>query len=177
MSRGGKEGNNAFTHDSKMRKELSNSEPVKKKQIIRAQPNLKMLKILTTYAKDQFSEEDFRENIFIFARAGNFEVCRKLVKECGTGWGMGMNRLHAAALTDDDKVGFVRKSTATKNTYGNKGITPMHLASINPNPMMLRKYFKVSPTTQVQDEDMRDLTHYAAAAHTSAALEFFIQKK
>jgi len=89
------------------------------------------------------------------------------------------NKQHLGAILGEEagKGGYVNRMTLQKKLYQNKGVTPMHLACINPDPSMLRKYFKVNPTAKVADDDQRDLIHYAAANKGTDCLQFLIDKK
>ena len=53
----------------------------------------------------------------------------------------------------------------------------MHLACINPDPIILKNFFRMYPTSFQTDGKGRDLIHYAVANRNPDILEFLIQKR
>ena len=89
--------------------------------------------------------------------------------------GYGFNRYHYIAL-EKDIEGKINKLSMLKKPHTNKGITPLHIACINPDITVLRKYYSTCPEYSAADMDQRKLIHYAAANPTDAALQFLIAK-
>lgn len=63
-----------------------------------------------------------------------------------------------------------------KKPQTNKAISPMHMACINPNMTVFKKFYTCYPDYSVADTDRRKLLHYAAANTNSDILKYLIDK-
>ncbi|CDW76924.1 nad(+) adp-ribosyltransferase-3 [Stylonychia lemnae] len=150
LSRGGKEGNNAFTHDKKLRK----------------------------YVQIDFN--DILTMNLSRLRGGNFELVKFIIEKASNFYGLGMNALHKAALLQGDNainVKGILKSRLQKKLQDQLQITPMHIAAVNPDPTIFKAFYKFHPSSNISDLEQRDVAHYAAANQCSDTLEFLIQKR
>lgn len=64
-----------------------------------------------------------------------------------------------------------------KKAYDDWGITPIHIAAVNPDPTIFKRMFKTYPTVLIHDNQQRDIVHYAACNKNSEVLEYLISKK
>ena len=112
-------------------------------------------------------------------RYGNAALAAYLIdKEVRQG-GSAFSKFYKAALEGegDPWAGTIKEvSVKKKADYGNKQITPLHCACINPNTGPLEAMFRISPDLSMADTDQRKLVHYAAACSDVGALEFLCEK-
>lgn len=180
LGRGGKEGNNAFTHDSSLlssdRYEMTNLEHL-------LDQDLTWEVFQSFVLSKKFAETDLWDYLWILIRRGNVEFLRSRIKKDGptllerlfNNMGYGFNRYHHIAL-DDDVEGRINKLSMLKKPHTNKGICPLHVACINPNITVLRKFYTTNPDYSAADFDQRKLMHYAAANVSDVALQFLVSK-
>lgn len=189
LSRGGKEGNNAFTHDSKLRYVKIGSI----KRFFKYEPTVSIYKLFQAKGKggdededddeeengNSLSYRDLKEVIGKVARTGNFDLFRYLMKGVEKNHGYGFNKLHTSSVLQGKEVETIKnvaKTSLLKKAFDVFTLMPSHMAAINPDPSVLKKYFKAYPTIMQQDAQQRDIVHYAAANKNSDALEFLISK-
>ena len=166
LGRGGKEGNNAFTHDNHLPNTTASFYDLER--FIGMDMSWELLQhfIMARH----FNENQIYNSIATLVRRGNIEVLTSRIKKneptlfqrCADNQGYGFNRYHHQAL-DDDIEGKINKLSMLKRPHTNKGINPLHVACINPNITCLRKYYSTNPEYSSADEDQRKLIHYAAA--------------
>eukprot|EP00347_Sterkiella_histriomuscorum_P000305 403376393 len=181
LSRGGKEGNNAFTYDKKIR--TANS--LELQDTLNFNINLSKFNILQTFNKQYeatFLRGPGEVNMVLaeVVRTGNFPIIVELVKLCGEGWAYGFNKMHTSAILQGDEAKAVKaitKAKLQKKALDLMQLTPMHFAAVNPDPTIFKMFFKYFPQSSVIDLEQRDLVHYAAANHNPDVLEFLIQRK
>jgi ankyrin repeat protein len=85
--------------------------------------------------------------------------------------------LHQAALlqgSEAEAVKILKRQTLIKGTPDDHALVPMHLACINPDPAILKNFFRMYPTSFQTDGKGRDLIHYAVANRNPDILEFLI---
>ena len=87
----------------------------------------------------------------------------------------GFNRYHYLAL-EDDVPDRINKFSLMKKPHTNKSITPMHVACINPNLNMLKKFIMINSDFSLADRENRRLIHYAAANQSDSVIKFLIAK-
>ena len=178
LARGGKEGNNAFTHDYNLLVENDNSDL---EILLKSDPSWEVVQ--THILAGEMSETDMFDYIWLMVRRGNVELLQSKSKKNGPtliqrlfdNAGYGFNRYHALAV-EDDVEGRINKLSMIKKPHTNRMINPMHIACINPNVTVLRKFYSTNPEYSAADMDQRKLVHYAACNPTDAALDFLISK-
>lgn len=115
------------------------------------------------------------------ARRGDYALLRHIVKvEKGDTQLYGFGRLHQAAIlqgAEAEAVKILKRQTLTKPTPDDHAVVPMHLACVNPDPAILKNFFRMYPTSFQTDGKGRDLIHYAVANKNPDILEFLIQKR
>lgn len=178
LGRGGKEGNNAFTHDNKLINSYYNYNIT---QLLELDISYEALKCFIL--NGDFAENNLYDSIWIMVRRGNVDLLKGKLKKDGpsliqrlvNNMGYGFNRYHYLAL-DGDIEGRINKFSMIKKPHTNKGISPLHIACINPDISVLRKFYTANPDISVADMDQRKLIHYAAANKTDVALSFLLSK-
>ncbi len=98
MSRGGKEGNNAFTHDNKPRK----NQGLDLLKVLKYHPSVEIFKILqTAHLTDSFATDHLQLCYILgkVVRSGNFSLIKHLINDvCTYTGGYGFNTLHMNAV-------------------------------------------------------------------------------
>eukprot|EP01125_Pyxidicula_operculata_P018546 TRINITY_DN6599_c0_g1_i3.p1 TRINITY_DN6599_c0_g1~~TRINITY_DN6599_c0_g1_i3.p1 ORF type:complete len:2657 (+),score=665.91 TRINITY_DN6599_c0_g1_i3:42-8012(+) len=183
ISRGGKEGNNAFkldldgdnTYPSYDRSFVS--DPRLKSTIIKTENiNKETIQLLIT-SFPMFSEIS-AQWIGAACQRGNRTLASHLMKTV-VGDGFGFNDLHRLCLSNDNEdLPTIRAVSVTKKcNMNNLKITPLHIAAINPNPKYLKKLIAESPLSyNVVDDHARKIIHYAAACSGPEPLKFLLGK-
>lgn len=178
LGRGGKEGNNAFTYDNKL---INSSYYVNINSLLELDISYEAFKCFIM--NGDLSENDMYDSIWTMVRRGNIDLLKSKLKKGGPtliqrlvdNMGYGFNRYHYLAL-EGDVEGRINKFSMIKKPHTNKGISPLHVACINPDISVLRKFYTANPDISVADMDQRKLIHYAAANKTDVALNFLISK-
>jgi ankyrin repeat protein len=73
-----------------------------------------------------------------------------------------------------EKIGQFRSVSGAKKAQ--HGLTPLHVACINPNAEVLRHFLALNPDFNMTDAGMRRPIHYAAANASTAALKLLIER-
>jgi len=85
------------------------------------------------------------------ARRGDFNLFRHIIKEQkGDSQLYGFGRLHQASILsgpEAEAVKVLKRQTLTKPTPDDHAVVPMHLACINPDPSILKNFFRLYPTS------------------------------
>ena len=174
VSRGGREGNNAFVSD------LHAPEPFEDdslNKIFEMDFDTEMLDILRIGVQN--FDNIIESKIPIAIRSGNYKLAGHLVSFALKRGGFGFNFLHDEVLNKNDpnNLSPFKKASCTKKTYiGESVITPIHCAAINPNPKILEALFDVSPEFSIPDDKLRKPVHYAAACEGPGPLELLINR-
>ncbi|XP_013405621.1 tankyrase-like protein isoform X2 [Lingula anatina] len=177
MSRGGKEGNNAFTKDLDKDDDEEELLPFVLKHGVSAE-------MLTFLMVNRFLDKnEVFEHIYMAVRHGHNKLACKLMEEYDNQGGYaigGFSNFHKEALTFDGKQDWkapIREASAKKKAnQENMKITPIHCAAINPNAKYLAKLLSAAPEYNLMDHEMRRPVHYAAACTGTGPLEYLIGK-
>ncbi|XP_019636541.1 PREDICTED: uncharacterized protein LOC109479112 [Branchiostoma belcheri] len=173
MSRGSKEGNNAFTKD--IDDGLDDYTETYGKEVLQTGAPKDVLDICIAVIPN-FKNQLF-DNIYLAVRAGHRKLAGKLIEMAEKGGGYGFNQLHKEVLLfDKQELTTFRAVSVKKKPYGNQVITPLHCAAINPNPKYLQKLLAVCPEFGLTDRTGRKPIHYAAACEGSGPLEFLLSR-
>jgi ankyrin repeat protein len=180
LGRGGKEGNNAFTHDNSL---IGNTRYEMTDIAHLLEQDLTWEVFQSFILTKLYTEADLWDYLWILIRRGNVDFLRSKIKKDGptllerlfNNCGYGFNRYHHIAL-EDDVEGRINKMSMLKKPHTNKGICPLHVACINPNITVLRKFYTTNPDYSAADLDQRKLMHYAAANVSDVALQFLVSK-
>lgn len=127
--------------------------------------------------------EDFYNYTYEIVRRGNWRLLTSKYKKDGTklmkhicdNYRYWFNRYYYLAL-ENDIQGRINRLGLSKKLKTNKGISPLHVACINPDITVLKKLYTVLPDYSIADSEHRKLMHYAAANESDSALNFLIPK-
>ena len=167
MSRGGREGNNAFISEETADEYVAriNFEKVLKK----CTPNT--INLLITLAPEV--ENMICNHIGSVVRSGNLEIARHLIQIVCKKGGYGFNLLHEEVLKKANLTPF-KKVSITKKPIGNYLVAPLHVASINPDTKHLESLIASCDDLGYPDIDGRRAIHYAAACTSFKPLEVLV---
>ena len=172
MSRGNRQGNNAF-----MEKEL-NTEPFVEKTITRmlCNPMVEVETIKKLVLLDTTLEEQINYNIITAAQMGNIHITKYLINRLVKLDNYGFNELHNDVLsaTTADDLTLKRIVSLGKRARGNDAVTPTHLACINPYPHIIKALISYGGDINITDTKNRKPVHFAAVCSNPALLEYLL---
>jgi len=168
LMRGGREGNNAFTHDLKNRH-------FDLKSIV----ELPLEKEILDYIRERQGNPEVIACIDKLVLCGDRHNAAYLVGLANEAGGFGFNNAHQEALIKEkasELTPGLKKVSVTKKPLGNSGITPLHCAAINPNQEILEALLEVSRDYSLPDDKMRRLIHYAACCEGPGPLKVLLSE-
>eukprot|EP01022_Parablepharisma_sp_SALTPOND_P019717 TRINITY_DN340_c1_g1_i3.p1 TRINITY_DN340_c1_g1~~TRINITY_DN340_c1_g1_i3.p1 ORF type:complete len:1142 (+),score=140.74 TRINITY_DN340_c1_g1_i3:6355-9780(+) len=171
LSRGGREGNNAFMHDKRIFKYHNVS-----RKIMKLDMPFDMLKELWKNDACNFNADAAIRGIKEVLRRGNRQLSYDLLNYATKHSVGGYSRLFWQVLEETgapEKV--FRASVSKKCMY--EGLTPLHAACINPNVKPLKKLLSINSRYDIADTDGYKLLHYAAACEGDGPLRYLLSKK
>eukprot|EP01125_Pyxidicula_operculata_P008837 TRINITY_DN292_c0_g1_i1.p1 TRINITY_DN292_c0_g1~~TRINITY_DN292_c0_g1_i1.p1 ORF type:complete len:2964 (-),score=944.30 TRINITY_DN292_c0_g1_i1:25-8748(-) len=183
-SRGGKEGNSAFSKDLEdlvgeypayVRDYTSTNSTDLSYFIAQECPDIKKDTLLYLNTANSSISHNFAESIGTSCRHGNLNAARNLM-DIIHAESFGFNKLHRQVLNDTGDLDKFKSVSVTKKPYSNMTTTPLHMACINPNVKYLKELYEVVPNYDVADEGKRKLVHYAAACSGPEPLKFLLSK-
>ncbi|KAM9979763.1 hypothetical protein ACTFIZ_006024 [Dictyostelium cf. discoideum] len=180
QSRGGKEGDEAFLHDSNNYQEHELTLEVQQTNIIQlifSNSCVKMTTIQELFKLDPTLNDNVSYNIYYAVRAGNLEVSEHFVKDLFKRGGFGFNNLHSQALSVDGNEEFLpfkSVSVTKKPNFGN--VTPIHFAAINPKGKYLKQLLDVLSEPSRPDHNSFRPLHYAAACTSPVNVQLLTSK-
>jgi ankyrin repeat protein/predicted DNA-binding WGR domain protein len=168
MSRGGREGNNAFIFQEVAHESISS---VNFSEIIqKCTPDT--INLLCTLAPD--FEFTLGGIVGHAVRSGSLEISKHLLQIANKRGGFGFNFLHEEVLKKGNLTPF-KKVSVTKKPIENFFIAPLHVACINPDPKHLESLISMCDDLGYPDIEGRRAVHYAAACTSSKPLELLIR--
>lgn len=180
VSRGGKEGNNVFEDSPRDGRNSISAHRLHKiydqvlslPQITPQWIDQKVAHPATHHTHTFFSGSCLLAAVL----AGRRDLAHHIAIKCLSDDGHGLNNLHVEALNDEPEFSsVVRAVSVCKKTYEGS-VTPLHFASINPNPNKLKKLLKVKAEYNVTDQEGRKPIHYAARCESTGPLEFLMSR-
>lgn len=125
LGRGGKEGNNAFTHDEDLRDHQE--ETVYVRDFLERDPTPEMMK--AAIMNKLFDEDDVFDNIYVLVRRGNINCLKAYMRKAEKSWRCGFNRLYPEAV--EGKIeGRINRFSVVKKPKTNMSICPLHVACV-----------------------------------------------
>ena len=173
MSRGGRQGNNAFIEEDD---EDINCESYQFIEMLFALGNVdsKLIKRILIHAGSY--ERQLLQHFDQALMFGNPDACEHLLK-FGIKNGYGCTEPYLSALKGDrGSVETIPKQSVIKKAYSIKNLTPIHVACLNPNPEVLPALLHINPELQVLDSERRKAIHYAACNQSSANLLYLLEQ-
>ena len=175
LSRGGRQGNNAFVEEETDSETGLTDEDV---EAILKNPHTScaLLKTILSYFPDD--ENRFINSACLAIHVGNIDLFTFLLQKAHKNHGYGTSDFFLPALTAKSKkaVGDIKAASCTKKAFDLGGITPIHLASINPHTEVLEHLLAATPEAGVMDSSMSRPVHYAACAPTPGSLKLLEKK-
>lgn len=172
MSRGGREGNNAFLFETAYHDGLQILHtPGFVKNLLKKGVSSGMITLI-------MSLEPVFENILGMqigecVRSGNLELASFLITHFNKKGGYGLNFLHEEVLKKAPLSVF-KKTSVTKKPIENYCFAPLHTACINPDPKHLISMIAVCDDINYPDQEGRKAIHYSAACISSAPLKVLL---
>ncbi|XP_033125958.1 poly [ADP-ribose] polymerase tankyrase-like [Anneissia japonica] len=176
MSRGSKEGNNAFTKEDHQNKEAHELSSKYAELVLKCGASKTTADVLAAISPSV--QGHLSSNIVKGVREGHRKVAGQLIQQSLKAGGMGFNFLHQEVLTcnNPDELTKFKSVSVKKKTWDNDCITPLHCAAINPNPKILAKLLDSLPEYSLPDKKNMKPIHYAAACEGSGPLELLLNK-
>ena len=116
------------------------------------------------------------QNLKHIIRRGDNKLASYLIKEAMTTSSFGYSKLHYEALVEQGEPSRVLTISVLKKNMMD-GITPLHVACINPNVTPLKKLLSVNPAYDVPDAEGYRPAHYAAACVEDGPLKYLVSKR
>ncbi|KAL8622950.1 hypothetical protein ACOMHN_027071 [Nucella lapillus] len=185
VSRGSKEGNNAFAKDEMQSGHYQDYYVARAVEMGVSPATLDCLIVSLTNAlsdkahnmRDDVMDSCF-QNIHLAIENGHRETAAKLVSEAVRVGGYGFNFLHEEVLKfeNEDLRENILAASVRKKPFDNRAITPLHCAAINPNVKYLTRLLGVEPDINLMDRSHRRPIHYAAVCSGTKPLELLLAK-
>uniref|UniRef100_A0A158P5X7 ANK_REP_REGION domain-containing protein n=1 Tax=Angiostrongylus cantonensis TaxID=6313 RepID=A0A158P5X7_ANGCA len=164
MTRGGREGNNAFLRYGSASNDRFNG-LVSLVESVFSLISLKLFIIdINMHAMDGM--------VVVAARLGLRELASAIAEgpaRCN------MNDLHRLTLTDASLPQRILPISVLKKGYDNANITPLHTAAINPNVKILERLRTIQPNMNIPDSNNWYTIHYAAVCEGAEPLKFLLR--
>uniref|UniRef100_A0A915KS96 Uncharacterized protein n=1 Tax=Romanomermis culicivorax TaxID=13658 RepID=A0A915KS96_ROMCU len=179
MSRGGKEGTNAFLKDDyQMTYGCLNTLSVRETLEKSIRYGLEMNTLNRLQADDTFQSfagSYLAQMPVVAVRWGRRKLAAQLIERFAKSY---FNDLAVETLTNDrDKpLKDFKAVSVKKKAMLNQFITPVHCAAINPNVKYIRDLLAIEPDFNHADTDGYKPIHYAAVNESSSVLSYLLEK-
>jgi len=165
-ARGGKEGNDAFLHDQDIGIDRTEELP----EEVSTCENISLETVKFMSVQPGLMSVPFSNHLGEICQYGNLKLASSVVKQMVLE-DNGLNNLHLYSLTfTNEELPQFRAVSVQKKPYENMGVTPLHMACINPNAKYLKAMLQVLPNVHLKDTLQRSLVHYAAACSGTGPL-------
>lgn len=174
MSRGNKEGNNAFLRDQRQNGNTVTDDDIE--WMMRSnEVELSAVKKVSSYFPNQ--RHTFLRHTQTAVRAGNRKKAAHFIEESLKGDNYTFNKFHKLAITGKSEKSLkdIQKRNVTKKAQGVGGYSPLHCACINPNISVLKHMLEMKPEFNLVDDEGRKPVHYAAASESTANLKYLVE--
>ena len=178
VSRGGRQGNNAFVEDAA----LNSSNSLDEKHVIyflsssATTPDMvsKFLGFFPSF------EHQFISKVAEALRlGGRRDVADMLIMRGTKNDGYGLGEFFHLALTakSESALKNLKKVNCTKKAFAVNNLTPIHCACLNPNPAIIKTFMAANQGEfQVLDDALRKPLHYAACCESAEPLKYLIEQ-
>lgn len=176
MSRGGREGSNAFVYSLFHRLQIYSGPTCLTNYLHRiikrgSANHVQLLEKLFVAFPDA-------ENVLVncigdAVRSGNQQTALWLIKLANKKGGYGFNKLHEEVLSTG-KLSDFKKVSITKKTMGNYSVAPLHCAAICQKPDHLNQLLSMVDDIHYADLEGRKVVHYAAANKSAECLKLVL---
>jgi len=180
MSRGGREGNNAFLADTMSTTQRDDHFFNRSNDVQQLVLNSGYDQEFADFLKLSFDwTEAYNQNVVEAIRGGHRELAAHIIGNITDMNNYGFSKYHLESLTlsEGEKMSDIRTYTSTtKKAVGNLKVTPMHCAAINPAKEFLANMIEINNGDyNVADESGRKPIHYAAACTEDAPLKYLLE--
>ncbi|XP_055957133.1 poly [ADP-ribose] polymerase tankyrase [Patella vulgata] len=182
VSRGSRQGNDAFSEDTHEPDSVCPSDFVQELINLGCDWDIVDCFISSQPKSSDFDREELLgillDNVEDAVIHGQRKLAARLVEEAEKRGGLGFNFLHKEVLSFDkeDLRQNVMAISVRKKPLENSGITPVHCAAINPNIKYLSRLISIEPDINVMDKNTRRPIHFAAACEGTEPLEFLLKR-
>ncbi|BFZ11859.1 hypothetical protein BsWGS_14898 [Bradybaena similaris] len=180
MSRGGKEGNNAFVND--MHEGYVSLNNIKDWMEFGVSVDTMETFLLALSVACKTTRDDQLHHVISHINAavsrGHRHLAAKYVADAERLGGFGFNYLHKEVLTfeKEDLRDIILAASVRKKPFSNDAITPLHCAAINPNVKYITRLLSIEPDINIQTQSRARPIHFAAACEGTAPLEFLLKR-
>ena len=173
LSRGGRQGNNAFVEETDHGRGYFDDEHVEY-FVCNKKTTPEMVNKFLGYFPNM--ENQLVSKISEVIRKGNRDVANVLLQKALKSDGYGINEFYSPALMDKniDKIRDIKKPSCAKKAFGINNLSPIHCACLNPNSDVLKHLLTINPEYQNLDTNMRKPVHYAACCESDAPLRYLV---
>jgi ankyrin repeat protein/predicted DNA-binding WGR domain protein len=170
LSRGGRQGNNAFVEDGT----YSNAFDDEHIEFLLSNKKTTPELVKTIISFIPHLENQLIYKIGIAMRAGNAKIAGYLMERAMKNGGYGLSEHFLPCLTGKNAAAVkeVKKVNCTKKAFGMGNFTPLHCACLNPNVEVLKAVLTMNPEYLNMDDQMRKLVHYAACCPSPEPLKY-----
>ena len=173
VSRGGRQGNNAFVEDNYKAPNRFDDE--------HAVYFLTNKTTTVDHVKTFLAYFSHLENVFLnktaeVVRAGRRDIAEYLLGRAIKNDGYGLNEFYIPALVGESKeaVQEIKKQSCSKKAFGMNNLSPILCACLNPNSEILGHLLAMNPEFSSMDDSMRKPSHYAACSETPETLKLLL---
>ena len=184
-TRGNKMGNDALINDDPNylndENNKSNIEKSITKSLLTKNHNEKLIEFIKAIIINPVSLTetlyfDFSEYIHLSLLSGNKEISSYLLNQVQGNYNYGFNSLHSDVLNlkNPNDIKIKVKTSLTKKPQTNLGVTPMHVACINPDTRFIQKLVELGGDWNCLDLENKKPFHYAACCEGEGPLNYLI---
>jgi ankyrin repeat protein len=174
MSRGNKQGNNAFTFDNFS---FGNTVGYYDYKWMMQNPNVSLKEIEQVVSYNPNSRSNILSSIRDAIYCGDVEKAEYFIAENLKRDEYTFNKFHRLALIAKNvkELEDIAKRNVTKQAVGVGNFNPIMCACINPNIQVLQHMLDMKPDFNLQDVDGSKPVHYAACSSSTANIELLIK--
>ena len=181
MTRGNRQGNNAFLQDQFMPgiyTHMFNYPELLQRLMLANALTVEFFKALEKLRPMGF-KQGLAYQVHSIIRMGNYKLAEYIVKDIAKQPNYGYNDLHAnvlGKLAKGAKLPEFKSVNIGKKATSCLAITPLHFACINPNVEVLAQLLAVNSDVNITDQQMMKPIHYAAACESVEPLKLLLSK-
>ena len=181
-TRGNKMGNDALINDDPQYLiQNNNIEYSITKSLLTKNHNVKLIEFIKAIIINPISlteslHFDFSNYIYLSLLCGNKEISSYLLDKVQGNYNYGFNSLHSEVLNlkNPEDIKIKVKTSLTKKPQTNLGVTPMHVACINPDTRFIQKLVELGGDWNCLDLENKKPFHYAACCEGEGPLNYLI---
>lgn len=175
LSRGGRQGNNAFVEEGFVQNNAFDDEHL---EYLMSSPHTSVDTVKTILSYMPTIENQILNKIGTALRFGKRDIAAYLMERANKNGGYGLSDFYLPALTgrSEKAVSEIKKMNCTKKAFGMGNFSPIHCACLNPNASVLKHILTVNPEYLNMDDCMRKPSHYAACCESPEPLKYLISQ-